>query len=241
MQKSKISLIASPKPFAMGHGCPTGKFPFFFHVRVLLDHFHIFFYMKGWQLFYWHVSIILFAMATVHSLWQPLRLMTHWAWTIRIRKHVQTDPHGAKSSIPTGPSSCPEQCGRPWDIQYIFPCLHPTFTTYIIIYIYVCVWFSRSFKTWHPQLQWIIIYYHIIIYYYIYYHIWSYMIESYMIIIFSLFSEWLSLRISPTLCGRALGWPSGRLPIGIPRMLLSLGLCLEIGRWEGFLRALRYP
>jgi len=44
--------------------------------------------------------------------------------------------------------------------------------------------------------------------------------------------------------GGALGWPSGRLPIGIPRMLLSLGLCLEIGRWEGFLRALRlirYP
>ena len=138
MQKSKISLIASPKPFAMGHGCPTGKFPFFFHVRVLLGigPFPYFFYMKGWQLFYWHVSIILFAMATVHNLWQPLRLMTHWAWTIRIRKHVQTDPHGAKSNIPTGPSSCPEQCGRPWDIQYIFPCLHPTFTTYIVIYTY---------------------------------------------------------------------------------------------------------
>ena len=135
--------------------------------------------MKGWQLFYWHVSIILFAMATVHSLWQPLRLMTHWAWTIRIRKHVQTDPHGAKSSIPTGPSSCPEQCGRPWDIQYIFPCLHPTFTTYIIIYIYMCVCvfdFQEVSRLGIPNSNgssYIIILSYIIIYIIIYDHIWS--------------------------------------------------------------------
>jgi hypothetical protein len=130
--------------------------------------------MKGWQLFYWHVSIILFAMATVHSLWQPLRLMTHWAWTIRIRKHVQTDPHGAKSSIPTGPSSCPEQCGRPWDIQYIFPCLHPTFTTYIIIYIYVCV--CLIFKKFQDLASPTPMDHHILSYYHILLYILSYMI-----------------------------------------------------------------